>query len=31
MRQSGFALHGKDDLRPFSWEGSEIESGALLK
>ena len=30
MRQSGFALYGKEDLQPFSWDGSEIESGSLL-
>lgn len=30
MRQSGFALHGKEDLRPFSWDGSELESGGVL-
>ena len=30
MRQSGFALYGKEDLRPYSWDGSEIEAGGVL-
>jgi L-iditol 2-dehydrogenase len=30
MHNSGFALYGKEDLRPYSWEMPEFEPGGVL-